>query len=816
MFERFIQALHRPFVKGRGPHPLPKVAGRRARRRLAVEVLEQRALLAAGDLDWSFNKTGTAAVAFDRGLSNADTAADSAVDSLGRTVIVGTVQIERAGDTEFGIARLLPDGTPDLTFGSKGRTIVSFDQRHFLDDLVDTVAAVAIQSDGKILVAGTHGGSGVSDNFALVRLNTNGTLDTPFGTTNDGRVEFGFDLGGSNNDRITDIAIQPDGKIVLVGVTTKNNQADTDFAMARLNSNGTLDTTFNEDGKTWVDFGQGNSSDSAEAVVIQPNGAIVFAGTASNANGYTDYAVTRFDSTGHFDTTFDGDGMARYGTNLFPFASCHAFDAALQSDGKIVLGGKLVEFDLSLPALYDHLSALRLNSNGTVDTTFGTNGEFIYANNHSIQSVANDVLIQPDGKIVLGGAASNQFTIVRVLASGQLDLSFNGRGTQVVSGSSIQSLNYLDGKIYAAGTTSQYGDDDFAVVRLQAIPPASTIVGRAGGQWYAAVGSGNTFQTRATVGWSDVAYVDVQAADVNGDGLDDLIGRETATGIWWVSLNVGNGAYITQQNFAVWSPSVAWQNVRVGDFNGDGRADVAGRSGTTGMWQLGISNGNKFNTIAQGATWSTTGTWVDVFAADLTGDGIDDIIGRDAKTGAWNVLRSTGSLLINSVWKTWSTAAWSATQVGDVNGDGKADVVSRGTNGLIYVALSTGTALGNAAAWTTSAVPAGTWTDVKLADMTNDGKQDLIARIGSVWYVAVSNGARFVTVQWGTWPAGTYVDVVVGDFNGDGRLDLAGRSAGKWYVLRNQNGNTFTAAALWGTWSTSLVWKDVQTGRGLI
>lgn len=798
------------------------------RRRLFVEHLEDRALLAVGDLDWSFGKSGWSnSVAFDLGGTYRDDVADSAVDSQGRIVVVGTVdKLGYYGD--IGVARFLSDGSLDTTFGYKGKAV--FDLYGFKD----TAAAVAIQPDGKIVIAATthvtqeYQDSGDSD-FAVLRLNADGSRDTNFAP--EGRISIEFDYGGSKVDVARDVAIQPDGKIVVVGRAQISGE-NYDFAFARLHGNGTgLDYSFSTNGKGNAAIG--GLFDTAESVLVQPDGKIVLVGYSHF--GALRYAVSaaRLTSAGVYDDTFSGDGREIYDNfydGSLPFNEAYGNDVVRQSDGKLVIAVQ------SGSRVYTRgtVGALRLNVNGTLDTTFGQAGRFLYQRVDNSSYGVESVILQPDGKAVLvgsyrpsvGTADFDQALVIRLTGNGQLDTSFNGNGLQVLGprevgskGNQGANAHFINGYLYvtaSVGSVSVYYDTDFAFARLQVLPPQSTIVGRAGGQWYAAVGSGNTFKTRATVGWSDLAYVDVRAADVNGDGLDDLIGRETLTGIWRVSLKLDDDVYTTARNFGAWATNVSWQNVRVGDFNGDGRADVAGRNGTTGIWQVGLSQGTKFTTTSWLAAWATNGNWVDVFAADMTGDGLDDLIGRNAANGQWNVLVGNGVKFTGAVWKTWSTAVWSATQVGDVNGDGRADVVSRATSGLVYAALSTGTTLGNAAAWTTSAVPAGTWTDVKMADMTGDGKQDLLARIGNTWYVAVSNGSRFVTVQWGTWPAGTYVDVVVGDFNGDGRLDLAGRSAGKWYVLRNQNANTFAAAAVWGTWSTSLVWKDVQTGRGLI
>jgi uncharacterized delta-60 repeat protein len=179
----------------------------------------------------------------------------------------------------------------------------------------DMAYSVAIQSDGKLVVAGKN-----DSDFAIARYNTDGSLDTSF--SGDGKQTT--DFGGS--DYIQSIAIQSDGKIVAVGAKF---YAGFDFAMARYNTDGSLDTSFDSDGKVTTDFG--NFSDVASGVAIQSDGKIVAAGKAGSGFG-----LARYNANGSLDTDFDSDGKVTTG-----FGDWDGIGAglALLSDGRLVVAG---------------------------------------------------------------------------------------------------------------------------------------------------------------------------------------------------------------------------------------------------------------------------------------------------------------------------------------------------------------------------------------------------------------------------------------------------------------------------------------------
>jgi uncharacterized delta-60 repeat protein len=263
-------------------------------------------LAVPGALDTTFSSDGKARTNFTAGD---DAGNGIAVRPDGTIVVVGGANFD-----EFAVARYADDGTLDSTFSGNGEV------RTDLSSGRDFANGVALQVDGKIVVAGRSGGTG--GRFGLVRYNTDGTLDTTFGV--DGKVRTNFTAG---DDVANGVALQPNGKIVVVGSANFDK-----FAVARYNDDGTLDTSFSGNGKVRTDFSRG--LDAAHGVVVQADGKIVAAGHA----GFDTFALARYTAGGALDSTFSGDGKLR--TN---FSRGHDFanGAALQVDGKIVAAGRV-------------------------------------------------------------------------------------------------------------------------------------------------------------------------------------------------------------------------------------------------------------------------------------------------------------------------------------------------------------------------------------------------------------------------------------------------------------------------------------------
>lgn len=308
-----------------------------------------------GTLDTSFDVDGKQTVAFDRGGNLQDTAGGVVVQSDDKIVVAGTATMDDSGDTDFAIARLLSTGVLDGSFDTDGQQTVDIRED---SGLADIATAVAIGRGGKIIVAGSsEASSGGGHDFAVVRLNTNGSLDTKF--SGDGRATVAFDLGGNNDDRATSLGIQSNGRIVVGGYSQIDDQGNDDFAVARLNSDGSRDRSFDLDGRATVSFDVGGTNqDRMAALAIQANGQIVLVGHAEmSAAGDFDFAVVRLDRNGSLDTNFDGDGKATIAFDRGGSNADFATGIAIQSNRRIVIAGRAEtgtegDFEFALTRLF--------------------------------------------------------------------------------------------------------------------------------------------------------------------------------------------------------------------------------------------------------------------------------------------------------------------------------------------------------------------------------------------------------------------------------------------------------------------------------
>ena len=427
-------------------------------RSLAAEFLEDRCLLAAGAFDTSFAGIGQKTVAFDRGGSLSDVGEAIAIQSDGKILVAGAVQVS-SSDTDFGVTRLKSDGSIDTTFGTNGKVTIAFD---FVTNGFDKATAIAVQADGKIVVVGQASfGDSARRTFALARLTSAGRLDTTFSDDGKALIHFGSDSSA------TGVAIQSNGKIVVSGTEYKDFSGK-DMAVARFNSNGTLDTTFNGVGFRTVAFDIGGSKEEyCNAISLQADGKIVLAGTAhTGGSNVFEFAVARLTTSGSLDTTFDGDGK-----KTIAFDHGVASAVAVSSSGKIVVAGR------ANVASDQDFAVARLNSNGSLDSTFDGDGKKTIAFDlgGSNNDQANAVKIQSDGKIVVAGSARvsfgvSDFAVARLNSNGSLDTSFDGDGKRRSSlsgddearGMALQS----NGRIVLAGYSNAVGDNDFGIIRL--------------------------------------------------------------------------------------------------------------------------------------------------------------------------------------------------------------------------------------------------------------------------------------------------------------------------------------------------------------
>jgi uncharacterized delta-60 repeat protein len=338
----------------------------------------------SGQLDPTFGTDGIATT--DLGGDD-DEAFDAALTPDGGIVAVGRTDAAGVQKADFGIVRYRPDGTTDPGFGTGG--IVTTD----VLGAGDQANAVAVQPDGKIVVAGFATRAGIDGDFALVRYNADGSLDASFGAN--GVVTT--DLGTSGDDARA-IVIQPDGRIVVAGT------ADEDVALARYLPDGTLDSSFGHGGSTITDFG---SEDVAGGVALTPAGEIVIAGFTLGAGINRDFLVARYDADGGLDTTFGDHGSVK--TDIGG-GDDFAENLAVDAQGRIVLVGRATSSTILDMAL------VRYHPDGTLDTGFDGDG-ILTADFHGRGEFGQDVTLDANGRIVAAGYTANgsdiEFALMR-------------------------------------------------------------------------------------------------------------------------------------------------------------------------------------------------------------------------------------------------------------------------------------------------------------------------------------------------------------------------------------------------------------------
>ncbi len=363
---------------------------------------------ASGTLDSSFGDGGRVTTFVAPAAPQVNVAAAVALQSDGKIVTVGA-STDQFGVTEFGVARHNSDGSNDTSFGVRGAVRTSFGTG--MNE--DSAKTVAVQSDGKIVVGGSSRAANGSLTFALARYNPDGSVDTSF--SGDGEVLTAI---GGNGGWVNTVALQTDGKIVAAGM------GDNGFEVVRYTTNGTLDATFGTAGKVHTTI---SGLDSANAVAIQPDAKIVVAGSSDPAAGPV-MTVVRYNHDGSTDSTFGTAGVA----TTVVGARAGAQAVALQADGRIVAAGFTEASTFADP---DFLLA-RYNTDGSPDTTFGTNGTTTTPFTTNSDDFAYAVAVQTDNKIVAAGQSGGgtDLGLARYNTDGTLDPTFGTAGKTTIPG----------------------------------------------------------------------------------------------------------------------------------------------------------------------------------------------------------------------------------------------------------------------------------------------------------------------------------------------------------------------------------------------
>ena len=649
----------------------------------------------------------------------------------------------------------------DLAFGSGGKVVSSPDGSE-----VTFGQDYALLTDGKIIAVG--GGSTLG--FIVARYNANGSLDTGFGTNGWNSITF-----PDYSTSAIAVDIQADGKIVAAGTVRRleNNLEVGDFAVARFNADGSLDTTFDGDGKTTVSFvpeliPSSFARENLSSLKIATDGKIIVGGSAGipGPGGNSRFIFARLNTDGSLDTTFDGDGKL-LGVAGFMYLN----DLTVLADGSIVAVGSDVNLQQRLAFKYDtsgglvwtyqyiappqllsregfhgitvqpdgklimvgarafRVAAFRLNADGTADSSFGAPTGPL--------GTATSVAVQPDGKIVAhyylnSSSGRSNFNLIRFNADGSLDSSFGSGGIQIIpvsAGSDFANeiLIQPDGKILVGGYSSFTNPTKYYFSMLRLSDTAAT--------------------TRRTF------------YDYDGDAKADVSVYRPSAGAWYLN-NSTSG--FSAANFGIASDSIV-----PADYDGDGKTDVA--VFRDGNWYMLRSFDNSFSAVGFGQTGDVP------VPADYDGDGRADT--AVFRGGTWYLNRSTFGFTAISF-----GVATDKPQPSDYDGDGKADVaVFRPSAGEWYrINSSNGSFAG---------VNFGLASDAPVpADYDGDGKADYAVYRPSSgdWYYLKSSNGSFTSVNFGI----STDKPVPADYDGDGKADVAvyRPSAGAWYINQSTAG----------------------------
>jgi len=379
------------------------------------------------------------------------------VDTGARAVALqrdGKIVVAGTSRKRFALARYNLDGSLDTSFGTGGKVTTTIANSRV------GISSVAIEADGRIVAAG-----GISadvtepktSDVAVVRYLSDGTLDASFGKGGLVTTDFGTSDGAS------DVAIQGDGRIVIA-VTT-----DQAFAAARYNADGSLDTRFGTGGKVVTAFGGFGTA--AYALAIQADGRIVLQGEADTAQGGSAFGLVRYQTDGSLDPTFGVGGKVT--TAVTDYIN-QGGSVALQGDGRIVVAGMVSE---RTGTAGSDFAVLRYNANGSLDTTFGKQGTTRIEFSKDAFDTANAVAVQGDGRIVVMGETfaqngpNSDFGVARFNTDGSLDPTFGASGKVTTDFGNGYDYGWAlaiqgDGRIVAVGRTDpQQGFPGFAVAR---------------------------------------------------------------------------------------------------------------------------------------------------------------------------------------------------------------------------------------------------------------------------------------------------------------------------------------------------------------
>jgi uncharacterized delta-60 repeat protein len=510
-----------------------------------------------GSLDPSFGTAGFVKT----NILGADFLRDIAASGDGKIVAVGG-----SGVNDFTIVRYTANGALDTTFSGDGINLVD------LGGAAEIAQDVEVQSDGKIIVTGSTG----PNNCGIIRLNSNGALDPTFDT--DGKLIL-------TNFICSDLAVQVDGKIVVAGSSGQDTAAI--IKLIRLNANAALDTTFSTDGIV-LTVTEGNDNGLRE-VKIQADGKIVASGDVNFADKSI---VVRYNPDGSLDTTFSGDGIV-----------LNDFSANQEPSSDMVINpvtGTITTLSAITPGEGGQL-LIRYTSSGNLDPAFSGDGRL------DIPASANGCFgtlkLQSDSKIVAaaGRGCSNPFTsnisIIRLNANGSFDTTFGVNGTVLINnnGGGIFKTVLVGDKLLVGNNSNNGTDFGLERYNLSNTPTAASDFDGDGnsdiavfrpstGEWFILRSSDNAVSI-FQFGVSGDIPMD---GDFDGDGRTDVAIFRPSDGQWWLNRSSA-GIMVTNFGTSADKPSP-------GDYDKDGRTDIAVFRPATGEWLI-LRSSSNFSTF---------------------------------------------------------------------------------------------------------------------------------------------------------------------------------------------------------------------------
>lgn len=448
-------------------------------------LLASSAFAAPGDLDPAFGAGGS--VQFGFGGGN-DYAKAVAIQSDGKIVVAGSASPD-GQKTAYAVARTDTDGTLDTSFNSSGKAFVSIGVGG------DIPAAMVLDGSGKIVVAGysysqaNHPGYDPT-NFSVARLNSDGSLDVGFGS--EGKLVIPEFVAHSTGNRAYAMALDGNGKIVMAGYAVYYDSFGGPWsavAVVRINPDGSLDTTFGTSGQVTLTDTDGFYP---QTIAIDSGGRVVLAGPARDpANrAKTYYGLMRLTSNGAVDTGFGNGGAVVLAVG--PVAS-NVTSVKIDAVGRIVASG-YSDSSTNGNVSGSYFSAIRLNSDGTLDTNFGTGGGVMVSvgTNPEDNAFSYALSIDANGKVVIAGYNSSHLTLrhtialVRLNYDGTPDASFGSNGRlsfAAATGDADVNALVIDssGSLVVAGNIyNSFGSDDFLIARFSPSGGADASFGAAG------------------------------------------------------------------------------------------------------------------------------------------------------------------------------------------------------------------------------------------------------------------------------------------------------------------------------------------------